>query len=115
MVYLLFGTGILILSIVFRLAAVFRLTIPLLYALLAPLLFRDWYLAHTVLSEAIFFALLALVVLSWAVSLARKVRYLIDQRREERFSEQIYLRRYRQAVANGEDIAGIPIDDLWRD
>lgn len=115
MVYLLFAVGMLVLSIVFRLVAVFRLTIPLLFALLAPLLLRDWYLAHTALAEAIFFALLALAVLSWVVSLARKIRYLIDQRREERFSEQIYLRRYRQAVANGEDIAGIPIDDLWRD
>ena len=34
--YIFLGAGILILSILFRLAAVFRLTIPLLYALVVP-------------------------------------------------------------------------------
>ena len=38
--YIFLGAGILILSILFRLAAVFRLTIPLLYALVVPTLER---------------------------------------------------------------------------
>ena len=44
--YIFLGAGILILSILFRLAAVFRLTIPLLYALVVPTLLSDWYYAH---------------------------------------------------------------------
>ena len=43
--YIFLGAGILILSILFRLAAVFRLTIPLLYALVVPTLLSDWYYA----------------------------------------------------------------------
>ena len=50
-----------------------RLTIPLLYALLVPFLFRDWYYAHKALGNGIFFGLLGLVAVSWAVSVIRKV------------------------------------------
>lgn len=50
-----------------------RLTIPLLYALLVPFLFRDWYYAHEALGNGIFFGLLGLVAVSWAVSVIRKV------------------------------------------
>ena len=48
--YIFLGAGILILSILFRLAAVFRLTIPLLYALVVPTLLSDWYYAHYTLA-----------------------------------------------------------------
>ena len=41
MFYILFGAGMILLSILFRLAAVFRLTIPLLYALVVPTLLSD--------------------------------------------------------------------------
>ncbi len=50
-----------------------RLTIPLLYALLVPFLFRNWYYAHEALGNGIFFGLLGLVAVSWAVSVIRKV------------------------------------------
>ena len=53
-----------------------RLTIPLLYALLVPFLFRDWYYAHEVLGNGIFLGLLALTLLSWTVTLVRKARQL---------------------------------------
>lgn len=53
-----------------------RLTIPLLYALLVPFLFRDWYYAHEALGNGIFFGLLALTLLSWTVTLVRKIRKL---------------------------------------
>lgn len=51
-----------------------RLTIPLLYALLVPFLFRDWYYAHEALGNGIFFGLLGLTLLSWTVTLVRKAR-----------------------------------------
>ena len=53
-----------------------RLTIPLLYALLVPFLFRDWYYAHEALGNGIFFGLLGLTLLSWTVTLVRKARQL---------------------------------------
>ena len=43
MAYLMLGIVMIFLSIVFRLAAVFRLTIPLLYALVVPTVFHKWY------------------------------------------------------------------------
>ena len=61
--YIFLGAGILILSILFRLAAVFRLTIPLLYALVVPTLLSDWYYAHYTLANVICYFLLAVTVL----------------------------------------------------
>ena len=119
MVYLMLVGGMLALSILFRLAAVFRLTIPLLYALLTPLLLPDWYQAHTALADGIFFALLGLAVLSWVVSLVKKIRLLIDRRREDKFSEALFLQRLREARENGEQAPdgsyNVRVDDLWRD
>lgn len=53
-----------------------RLTIPLLYALLVPILCPEWYDAHEALGNGIFFGLLALTLLSWTVTLVRKARQL---------------------------------------
>lgn len=50
-----------------------RLTIPLLYALLIPILCPEWYDAHEALGNGIFFGLLGLVAVFWAVSVIRKV------------------------------------------
>ena len=50
-----------------------RLTIPLLYALLLPILCPEWYDTHEALGNGIFFGLLGLVAVSWAVSVIRKV------------------------------------------
>ena len=74
MLYIILFVFPLLLSFLFRLAAVLRLTIPLLYALLAPVLLRDWYLAHTALADRIFFLLLALAGTSWVLSLLRRLR-----------------------------------------
>ena len=77
MIYILFGAGMILLSILFRLAAVFRLTIPLLYALVVPPLLSDWYYAHYTLAHVIWCILLAVTVLSWVYSLARKLSAII--------------------------------------
>lgn len=47
------ATGILLVCL-FWAARKLRLTIPLLYALAVPTVFRPWYLAHTPLAEGIF-------------------------------------------------------------
>ena len=64
-------------SILFRFAGVLRLSIPLLYALIVPTLFHEWYYANCALANGIWYAMLVLVAVSWVVSLARKVQELI--------------------------------------
>ena len=59
MAYLMLGIVMIFLSIVFRLAAVFRLTIPLLYALIVPTIFHEWYHSNQQLGDLIGYLLLA--------------------------------------------------------
>lgn len=65
---------VIFLSILFRIAGFLHLTIPLLYALLIPILFGDWYHSHELVGNGIFFSLLGLAALSWVISLIRKIR-----------------------------------------
>ena len=109
MAYLMLGSVMILLSIVFRLAAVFRLTIPLLYALVVPTVFHEWYYANQTLANVIWYVLLAVVVLSWVVSLVRKVRGILLRRREDkmlelsllsfpRFATQVYPKPCQKAI-----------------
>ena len=68
-----------LLAVWFCVARKLRLTVPVLYDLVVPILFRPWYLAHVQLAEVIFFGLLAVSAFSWAVSLAR---WAVRSRRE---------------------------------
>ena len=77
MMYAFLMLEMMLLGGIVRLAQALRLPVPLLYGSLVITVFRPWYLAHTVLADDIFFVLLGLVVLSWVVSLIRKVRELI--------------------------------------
>lgn len=110
MLYFMFGAGILLLSILFRLAAVFRLAIPLLYALVVPTLLSGRYYSHYALANGIWYVLLTLALLSWVYSLARKVSALIEQRRRDQAREEIFIQRVREARRNGGGI--IHTDDL---
>ena len=119
MAYLMRGSVMILLSIVFRLAAVFRLTIPLVYALIVPTIFHEWYYANQTLANVIWYALLAVVVLSWVVSLVRKVQDILLRRREDKMLELIVLNRMREAQMYGEPEADggykIRVDDLFDD
>lgn len=84
MVYLILGLIMAVLSAVLRLAAIFRLAIPLIYALVVPTVFHEWYYANQTLAEGIWYGMLAVVVLSWMVSLVRKVLSIRKRRKEER-------------------------------
>jgi len=57
-----------------RLAHALRLSVPLLYGVLAITVFRPWYLTHTALADGIFFVLLGLAALAWLYTLIRGVR-----------------------------------------
>lgn len=61
-------------AMIFRIAAILRLSIPLLYALIVPTLFHEWYYAHYALANGIWYAMLVLVAVSWVVSIVQKVR-----------------------------------------
>ena len=54
-----------------------HLGLPLLYALIVPTLFSGWYYSHYALANGIWDALIVLGLISWAVSLVRKVRRML--------------------------------------
>lgn len=61
------------LALLLRLVSLLRLTIPLGYAVIVSLCFGEWYHTHEALGDGIFFALLGVVVLSWVISITRKI------------------------------------------
>ena len=63
--------GLMGFSILFRTAGLLRLSIPLLYALIVPTIFHEWYYAHVVLATGIWYAMLGIVAVSWIVSICR--------------------------------------------
>lgn len=107
------GALIILLSILFRVAAVFRLTIPLLYALIVPTLFHGWSTAHPELANGIWYGLIGLTVLSWIISFIRKIRQWRDNRKEDKVAEEIMLARIRDAKAEGRN--AVSTEGLFRD
>ena len=77
MLMIVFGAGCLLLSALFHAASLLHLTLPLLYALFVPTLFSGWYYSHYTLANAIWYVLIALGLISWGVSLVRKIRSVI--------------------------------------
>ena len=61
-------------ALILRALSLLRLTIPVGYAVVMSLCFGEWYHAHEALGDSVFFALLGLVVLSWVISITRKIR-----------------------------------------
>ena len=61
-------------ALLLRAISLLRLTIPLGYAVVVSLCFGEWYHAHEVLGDSIFFVLLGLVTLSRMISIVRKIR-----------------------------------------
>lgn len=115
MLYAMIGLGVLIivLSIIFRVAAALRLSVPLLYALIAPTLFLDWYHENLPLAEGILYGLIGLAVLSWVFSFIRKVREWRYRRGADKLAEEIMLERIRQAKAEGRDT--VSTEGLFRE
>ncbi len=109
------GAFVVLLSIALRVAAAFGLTLPLLYGLLAPTLFHEWFYAHYDLANGIGYALLALTALSWILALIRRIRQIRAGRAEEQLSDEFLLRRIRES--NEVDKNGyrvVNLDGLYR-
>lgn len=102
MMFLVIGAGLGVLAILFRLAALTRLTLPLLYTLSMLIVFHGWYQAHTALADNILFALVGLVILSWLISLGKCVWSFIQEKREDRAAVEYFAYRVRNARENGE-------------
>jgi len=102
MTLFIFGFGLMLLPILFRLALKLRLGIPILYTLLMLTVFHGWYQAHIALADGIFFALIGLTALSWVVTLLRRLWELLEDWREERAMAELLAYRVRQARAAGE-------------
>ena len=111
MTLFIFGFGLVLLPILFRLALKLRLGIPMLYAILMLTAFHGWYQAHTALADGIFFALVGLAALSWVVTLLRRLWDLLEDWREERAMADLLAYRVRQARAAGE--YAINTEGLW--
>ena len=111
MLTLIMSFGILALSLLLRLAHKLRLTLPLLYVLIVPTIFRRWYLTHTLLAGGVFCALLAVVVISWVVSLWRIVSDAIEERTANSAAVQRFAARVCQARASGENV--VSTEGLW--
>ena len=60
-------------ALLLRAISLLRLTVPFGYAVVVSLCFGEWYHAHEALGDGIFFVLLELVVLSWIISITRKI------------------------------------------
>ena len=69
-----FAAGLFLLTLMMKTASVLRLGIPLLYALIVPTVFHEWFYANYTLAYGIWYAIIALVVLSWIVTILRRMR-----------------------------------------
>lgn len=111
MTLFIFGFGLMLFPILFRLALKLRLGVPMLYAFLMLTIFHGWYQAHATLADGIFFALVGLAALSWVVTLLRRLWAVLEDWREERAMAELLAYRVRQARAAGE--YAINTEGLW--
>ena len=111
MLTLFFGLGMIVFSLALRLAHKLRLTIPLLYLLIVPTFLRGWYLTHSILASAVFYALIAAVVISWLISLVRIALAAIEERTADNAAVERFAERVRLARANGESM--VSTEGLW--
>ena len=73
MLMIVFGAGCLLFSLLLHAASLLHLSLPLLYALLVPTLFSGGYYSHYTLAHALWYVLVGLGLISWGVSLVRKI------------------------------------------
>lgn len=102
MAFMIWGIGFALLPLLLRLALKLRLGLPLLYSLLMLTVFHGWYQAHAALADGILFAMVGIVALSWAVTLARRLWELLGDMWCEWSAARAFAGRVRQARMIGE-------------
>ena len=95
--------GLLILSLIFKVAGKIRLTIPILCFLLFSTVLNKWAGEHETLAFIILFSLLGLTVLSWIMSLINAIR----RKRDEKYLEDDVAWQIRRARE-----MGVPLDKI---
>lgn len=104
-----FSIGLLLLSILFKVSGKLRLTIPLIYFLVAVIstFFTDWTSKNEQLVLLGLYILVGLVLLSWIVSLIKVIRQKYSVRQYEKaFEEDIAWQ-----IARAREL-GIPVDQI---
>ncbi|WP_300691091.1 hypothetical protein [uncultured Oscillibacter sp.] len=101
MALMILGIGFALLPLLFRLALKLRLGIPTLYALLMLTAFHGWYQVHAALADGILFAMVGIVILSWAATLARRLWELLEDMWCEWSAARAFAGRVRQARLEG--------------
>ena len=86
------------------LALKLRLGLPLVYSILMLTVCHSWYQAHATLVDGILFAMVGFVILSWIVTLARRLWELLEDWRAEWAAVRAFAGRVRQARLAGESI-----------
>ena len=105
MIKLIVSLGVFVLSVVFKIAAKLRLTIPVLYILAAGIstVFTDWVSQHEKLILFGLYAQLMLVALSWVITAVKAIQNRNqDSCEEDDIAWQ--LRRAREL--------GVPLDSI---
>ena len=99
---------LLILSLAFKVAGKLRLTLPLLYFLAAVVstFFTDWTSKHEQLVLYGLYALIALVIISWVVSLVKVIR----RKRSEKTLEEDVAWQINRARELGIPVGEVLID-----
>ena len=108
MIKLIVSLGVFALSVVFKIAAKLRLTIPALYILAAGIstVFTDWVSQHEKLILFGLYAQLMLVALSWVITVVRA----IQNRSYSSFAEDDIAWQVRRARE-----LGVPLDSVCFD
>ena len=72
-------------NLLFKIASFSRMSVPLLYALAAPILFPHWVQEQETLATLIFFGLIALVILSWIITIRKRI---LRKRQQSEYNRQ---------------------------
>ena len=101
LIYLIICFAGFFIGLAFRLAAMTRLGIPLLYTIVLAFIFPSWAHEHQELSMWILYGLLALVAISWIVSLVKKIRQHKIRRDYERLETEMMIEqlKIKQGIA----------------
>ena len=95
MAFMILGFGFALLPLLLHLALKLRLGVPLLYSVLMLTVFHGWYQAHAALADGI---------LSWVVSLMRKLAVIVSEFLENMAAAKLLEERVHQARLAGESI-----------
>lgn len=85
-----------VVGILFRVAGALRLSVPLLYCFIVAFFLPGWSTRNPELSMGILYGLIGLVVLSWVITLIRKIREYRAQKEIEQWEAEAVLEELKR-------------------